>query len=770
MSEKPHIPPTPGIEKVPTELPSLKRWVGWKSVWDAKGGKDHQGKWKKPPYSPKDGSGIGANVKYLDHWMTFTEALQGVEKHELDGIGFVFLEEDGYVGIDFDDCVINGVIHPDVQNWLRWFTDAYVEFSPSGTGIHIICRGKLEKGITAKPLPTFKSITVEAYSNGRYFTFTGQRVGGSLEIGNCQDSLNKLLSHIGVGGDKKINPVIASEDDTSTQRALSAQSARRIYKGCLEALREAKQGEGNAKLNEAAFFAARAFAAGALEGTELTIKQALLDIVTKEWAHPHPEDGARGTINSGWSSGITQPLLISEENEVDRVVSEFNANYFVVKDFGTKCLVCWEILNPLFHNSLELKYMQFKDFLNYYRNQRIIADVKHKKNGDEQEIVKSVAEVWLDSPNRRSFERVEFLPNQTLPSNVYNLWHGFAYEPKPGDCSLYLAHLRDNICCGNEEHYRWLIRWMAYAVRHPDEQGHAAIVFRGSKGIGKTFAAKKFGDLWGGHALTVSKSDLITGHFNSHLRATCVLIGDEAFYAGNRAHESELKNLVTGETIAIEAKFVNAFPVRNLLHIILISNSDWVVPATRDERRFFVLNVGDKRRKDTDYFEKIQRQLNNGGYEALLNHLLNEIDMTGFNIRLVPMTDALHEQMTESLHGIEDMWFEMLNIGEIPGLRQKDGTVHLNPSTLLNWAHRDRRWSEVNAVQLGRLFGKNPTGTLRGMDFGKVRHLTDHARERMWVIPPLERCRQLWNEIRYPTSWETDSLGWKAIEIADAKF
>ena len=42
---------------------------------------------------------------------------------------------------------------------------------------------------------------------------------------------------------------------------------------------------------------------------------------------------------------------------------------------------------------------------------------------------------------------------------------GFAYEPKKGDCSLYLNHVRDNICRGNEDHYKLVVAWMADAVR-----------------------------------------------------------------------------------------------------------------------------------------------------------------------------------------------------------------------------------------------------------------------------------------------------------------
>jgi primase-polymerase (primpol)-like protein len=119
---------------------------------------------------------VGPVSKNAEHFLTFEEALEGTKKHHLDGVGFVFLREDGFVGIDFDDCRDQqGVIHPTVVTWLRWFP-TYQEVSPSGTGIHIIGRGKLAKALNATPLEKESGVTVELYAWDRYFTFTGQEV------------------------------------------------------------------------------------------------------------------------------------------------------------------------------------------------------------------------------------------------------------------------------------------------------------------------------------------------------------------------------------------------------------------------------------------------------------------------------------------------------------------------------------------------------------------------------------------------------------------
>ena len=66
---------------------------------------------------------------------------------------------------------------------------------------------------------------------------------------------------------------------------------------------------------------------------------------------------------------------------------------------------------------------------------------------------------------------------------------------------------------------------------------------------------------------------------------------DEAFWAGNVAAEGRLKSLVTEETIMIEPKYFGPFQVRNLLHIMMSSNNDWVVPAGHGSRRYAVYKV-----------------------------------------------------------------------------------------------------------------------------------------------------------------------------------
>src|SRR6266478_2150652 len=70
-----------------------------------------------------------------------------------------------------------------------------------------------------------------------------------------------------------------------------------------------------------------------------------------------------------------------------------------------------------------------------YANRRVpLEDVTH-----------NIFDLWLRFSERRDIKRIVFSPGQEMGEDYHNLWQGFAVTPRQGDCSLYLAHLRDTI-------------------------------------------------------------------------------------------------------------------------------------------------------------------------------------------------------------------------------------------------------------------------------------------------------------------------------------
>ena len=74
--------------------------------------------------------------------------------------------------------------------------------------------------------------------------------------------------------------------------------------------------------------------------------------------------------------------------------------------------------------------------------------------------------------------------------------------------------------------------------------------------------------------------------------------------------------------LTIESKYQNAMQMPNYIHLMMASNEDWVVPASLDARRFFVLEVSPACANHHAYFAAIFEELHDGGYEAMLHDLL----------------------------------------------------------------------------------------------------------------------------------------------------
>ena len=147
---KPDRPPLP----VPDDLIERDRWIR------------HSDK------RPMAIGGWWCSVTDQSHWSTFADA---ISSDVGDGVGFV-LNGDGIVCLDLDDCVVDGVPTEAAQKFLYEFPGAYVEFSPSGRGLHVWGRGFMDRGRRF----TLDGLKVEAYPDGRYITVTGNvyRAGG----------------------------------------------------------------------------------------------------------------------------------------------------------------------------------------------------------------------------------------------------------------------------------------------------------------------------------------------------------------------------------------------------------------------------------------------------------------------------------------------------------------------------------------------------------------------------------------------------------------
>lgn len=146
---------------IPADLKQLRQWVCFKFVDRDNGLKG------KVPVDPKTGKNAKAND--ASTWGSYEEAIQGLMLYDLDGIGFEFAN--GVFGVDLDHVIENGQLSPEAKDIVETM-QSYTEYSPSGTGLHILCRGSIPEGDR-------RNGAIEIYEAGRFFTVTGKHYPGT---------------------------------------------------------------------------------------------------------------------------------------------------------------------------------------------------------------------------------------------------------------------------------------------------------------------------------------------------------------------------------------------------------------------------------------------------------------------------------------------------------------------------------------------------------------------------------------------------------------
>ena len=447
-----------------------------------------------------------------------------------------------------------------------------------------------------------------------------------------------------------------------------------------------------------------------------------------DWADMDGNDKIRlGAIISELSEWIPE-----EVNENIALIEELNQKHFVTM-IGGKTTVVNEIHDPAMERNI-LTYSTPSDFKNFYSNRFITIDDRPVPIGQH----------WFKHPARRQYPGITFMPGETSPyMGNYNLWKGFNVSPKAFNLiepdnvegfSIFWDHIINNIANGNDKSAMYVIGWMADMVQHPRKRLGVSLVLRSDEqGTGKGLFAKIFGHLFGKHYLHVTNPRHLTGNFNAHLIDCLLLFADEAFWAGDKSAEGALKTLITEELRAVEIKGKDVFQARNFTRLLIASNKSWVVPSELHDRRFVILDVNPQRKRDTEYFGKMIKQMESGGYEALLWFLLNlEIKVDLRNC--MPNTSAMNDSKVQSMSPVQSFWYECLVEGMFGSDQNWEGP---HTKTFIHMLFREQSRKnehfskEVFAKELKKLVALEETRP---------------RKERCWRFPPLEECRNHFEE------------------------
>jgi hypothetical protein len=453
-------------------------------------------------------------------------------------------------------------------------------------------------------------------------------------------------------------------------------------------------------------------------------------------------------------------------------LAEMNAQFSVVKDGGRVRVMTFDSKSEQVGRATYLRrvpsWLTFADFQNMTMNQSISV------NGNNVPLGKW----WLLQPDRNQYDGLIFRPGgEPVIDNKMNLWRDWGVTPAAGDWSMMREHVRV-VMTRDAEMFNYVINWLAWAVQHPDQRAEVALVFRGGKGVGKGTLGNAMMTIFGQHALHISHARYLTG-FNAHLRDVSFLFADEAYWPGDKAAEGNLKRLLTEPSLLIEAKGRDAVSVENMLHVIMASNEDWIVPASEQERRYVLNEVSDIKMQDVAWFEPIYRQMEDGGHAAMLHDLLAR-DLGDWHPRRIPENAGLADQQVRSLSDMDAWWFYLLETGTLTGCdpdhpectRSGDYEEKIDDgsSNFPRFVKRSGLYSSARSAvpHLRNHTNSGALATYLKKQGCIVREKIRVLRKSGWEFPDLTDCRAAW-EKRFPgTVWRDPDLAcWRAEDADD---
>jgi len=222
----------PILAHIPLGLRPLPQWVVWRY-------EEREGKRTKLPYRPHPQHRAKAKANDPATWGTLEAALTALETHKMEGLGFVFAQDGGIVGVDLDWKGHTGEGIPLEAQTVIDRLNSYTEWSPSRKGAHILLRGHLPPGVgNRKELAP--GVELEVYDQGRYFTMTGERWEGyPQDLEDRQSELEALLLEL---FPPKVKPSVAPrptlpvdlDDGALLERMFAAKNGaglRRLWEG-----------------------------------------------------------------------------------------------------------------------------------------------------------------------------------------------------------------------------------------------------------------------------------------------------------------------------------------------------------------------------------------------------------------------------------------------------------------------------------------------------------------------------------------------------------
>lgn len=307
---------------------------------------------------------------------------------------------------------------------------------------------------------------------------------------------------------------------------------------------------------------------------------------------------------------------------------------------------------------------------------------------------------WTRDENIRCYESINFYPNpEKCPKDQYNTYNGFDVcniEPTAADISKIIHQIRC-LVAHNEEHFQYLIRFIAHIFQCPDKKALIYLVFNGVQGTGKDSFWEFIGKLLGRELFLANArvEEDLCGRFNLISSRRLLIQCQEVSREVAKKYKDKIKSLITQDIGMYEDKGIKQVSMKSYERYIFTTNDDIPMFLEHGERRSCIFTPSEENKPDTQYWDELGACYENAAIQRAFYDYLMGIDLKGWDIRKRPITDTYKEVAIVSSPPLAKFFGECIADG--------DGVEYSwTPATLCDILNTRLRQTTVSRISIGR--------------------------------------------------------------------
>ena len=228
------------------------------------------------------------------------------------------------------------------------------------------------------------------------------------------------------------------------------------------------------------------------------------------------------------------------------------------------------------------------------------------------------------------------------------------------------------ICNKDKDLYEYLWNWMAFIAQNPGKRTEVALILTGMQGIGKSMFASIIARLFTRYSTTEKDLFSVCGKFNSSCQNKMIVVIDDLGEHFGNAYRSvdKFKSLITSESTSFEDKYVRSSIGRNVSNFIITTNHEVPFYISQEDRRFAFFHCSNVFMGNYEFFDALGKSRTDGFYSMLLT-VLCQRDISTFNPRIYPMTEAKTDAIESSMDDVDKFILKYLQFLR-DGLSEKD--------------------------------------------------------------------------------------------------